>query len=117
MRGDGSGWKVNHTMALGMSPAKRTTDDVARALDPAVTGVELLPLAVHRDPAVRVAVASRTDCPMGALLALGHDRSPEVLSALIRNARAPETLIRQLAEHKKAEIRDAALMRLKTTFR
>ncbi len=105
------------TMALGLSPAKRTADDVARALDPTVVGVDLLPLAVHRDPAVRVAVASRTDCPMGALLALGHDRNTEVLAALIRNARAPETLIRQLAEHRKIEIRDAALMRLKTTFR
>ncbi len=104
-------------MALGMSPAKRTTDDVARALDPSVTGVDLLPLAVHRDPAVRVAVASRTDCPMGALLALGHDRNTDVLAALVRNARAPETLIRQLAEHRKPEIRDAALMRLKRAFR
>jgi hypothetical protein len=54
---------------------------------------------------------------MGALLALGHDRSSDVLAALIRNARAPETLIRQLAEHKRPEIRDAALMRLKTSFR
>lgn len=104
-------------MALGMSPTKRTQDDVARALDPNVSGVDLLPLAVHRDPEVRVAVASRTDCPMGALLSLGHDRNVDVLTALVRNARAPETLIRQLAEHKRPEIRDAALMRLKRNFR
>ena len=100
-------------MALGMSPAKKTQDDVARALDPNVTGVDLLPLAVHRDPSVRQAVASRTDCPMGALLALGHDRNTGVLEALVANARAPETLIRQLAEHRKPEIREAAMQRLK----
>jgi len=100
-------------MALGMSPAKRATDDIARALDPNITGVDLLPLAVHRNPEVRAAVASRPDCPMGALLALGHDRNPDVLGALVRNGRAPETLIRQLAEHRRSEIRDAALMRLK----
>ncbi len=100
-------------MALGISPAKRTADDVARALDPHVTGVDLLPLAVHRNPDVRAAVASRPDCPMGALLALGHDRTPEVLDALVKNVRAPETLIRQLAEHRRPEIRDAALARLR----
>lgn len=76
---DGSTREVEEIMALGMSPTKRLVDDVARALDPAVVGVELLPLAVHRDPAVRIAVASRTDCPMGALLALGHDRNTDVL--------------------------------------
>lgn len=100
-------------MALGMSAAKRYADDIARALDPNVTGVDLLPLAVHRATEVRAAVASRPDCPMGALLALGHDRSVEVVTALLRNPRAPETLIRQLAEHRRPEIAEAALNRLK----
>jgi hypothetical protein len=78
--------------------------------------VDLLPLAVHRNPDVRAAVAARPDCPMGAMLALGHDRSGEVLEALVNNVRAPETLIRQLAEHRRPEIRDAALARLRRTM-
>lgn len=101
-------------MAFGSTPTRQqVSEEVARALDPNITGVDLLPLSVHRNPEVRAAVASRTDCPMGALLALGHDRSTEVLAALLANPRAPETLVRQLAEHRKPEIRDAAIMRLK----
>lgn len=92
---------------------RSVAEELDRALDPDVTGTELLPLAVHRSPAVRTAVAARQDCPVGALLSLGYDRSPVVLRALVENPSAPTTLIRQLAESNEGDVRDRALARLK----
>lgn len=104
-------------MALGLSNARNAPEEVLRALDPQVTGAELLPLAVHKDPQVRVAVASRTDCPMGALISLGHDHNTDVLMALIRNVRTPASVIRNLADHRNSTIAEAAVQRLRNSFR
>lgn len=104
-------------MALGISNTRDASEDVMRALDPQVTGAQLLPLAVHKDPAVRAAVASRADCPMGALISLGHDHHVEVLEALIRNMRTPASVIRNLADHRNSAVAEAAVQRLRNSFR
>ena len=104
-------------MALGISSARDASEDVLRALDPQVAGSELLPLAVHKNPTVRAAVASRTDCPMGALISLSHDSNTDVLEALIRNVRTPASVIRNLADHRNTKIADAAVQRLRNAFR
>lgn len=104
-------------MTLGISQARGASEDVARALDPQVSGSDLLPLAVHKSPAVRAAVASRPDCPMGALISLGHDHNTDVLTTLIRNARTPASVIRSLADHRNPAIADAAVQRLRNSFR
>ncbi len=98
-------------------PASGASEDVKRALDPDVTGADLLPLAVHRDPAVRAAVAVRPDCPMGALVSLGHDSSLDVLSALLENPRTPSSVVRRLADHRDPRISDLAVQRLRNAFR
>ncbi|WP_169816411.1 hypothetical protein [Demequina soli] len=98
-------------------PASGASEDVARAIDPEVSGSELLPLAVHRDPAVRAAVAARADCPMGALVSLGHDASLEVLSALLSNPRTPSSVVRRLADHRDPRISGLAVQRLRNAFR
>jgi len=97
--------------------ANGSSEDVRRAVDPAITGSDLLPLAVHREPAVRAAVAARTDCPMGALVSLGHDASLEVLSALLANPRTPSSVVRRLADHRDPRISDLAVQRLRNAFR
>lgn len=102
---------------MGISPARGASEDVVRALDPEITGSDLLPLAVHRSPAVRAAVASRADCPMAALISLGHDHDHEVLRALIANPRTPSSVIRKLADHRTVAISDAAVQRLRNSFR
>lgn len=104
-------------MTLGMSQTRGTSEDVARALDPQVTGAELLPLAVHKSPEVRAAVASRADCPMGALISLGHDQHTSVLEALLRNSRTPASVIRSLADHRNSKIAEVAVQRLRNSFR
>lgn len=104
-------------MTLGISQARGADEDVARALNPQVAGVDLLPLAVHKSPQVRAAVASRTDCPMGALISLGHDHNVEVLEALIKNMRTPASVIRQLADHRNTKVSEAAVQRLRNSFR
>jgi len=86
---------------------------MVRAADPLVTGVELLSLAVHREPDVRAAVARRGDCPPGALISLGHDHRPEVLLALIGNPRTPSSVVRNLADHALALVALAAEERLR----
>ena len=93
-----------------------STQDFQVALDRAtqadVSSTELLSLAVHREPAVRAAIARRTDCPAGALISLGHDHRPEVLLALITNPRTPSSVVRNLADHRSQQVADAAEERL-----
>ncbi len=98
-------------------PASGASEDVARALDPEISGSALLPLAVHRDPQVRAAVAARSDCPMGALVSLGHDANLDVLSALLGNARTPSSVVRRLADHRDPRISGIAVQRLRNAFR
>lgn len=93
------------------------TGDLARATDAAVTGSELLPFAVHRSASVRAAVAARTDCPVGALISLGHDHDVLVLEALLRNVRTPSSVVRALADHRNAKISDLAVQRLRNSYR
>lgn len=98
---------------MGVTPAR----GAAEALDPDLAAADLLRLAVHRDAAVRAAVASRGDCPVGALVSLGHDHDVKVLRALIANPRTPSSVIRNLADHRTPEISDAAVQRLRNAFR
>ena len=94
-----------------------TTYDHAAALalagDARVTGADLLPLAVHGEPDVRAAVAGREDCPTGALVSLGYDHRPEVLLALLGNARTPTSVVRNLADHAVMDVARAAELRLR----
>ena len=97
-----------------------STQDFQVALDRAmqadVSSTELLSLAVHREPAVRAAIARRTDCPAGALISLGHDHRPEVLLALITNPRTPSSVVRNLADHRSQLVADAAEERLRGIY-
>ncbi|NTV39628.1 MAG: hypothetical protein HGA51_06680 [Demequinaceae bacterium] len=102
---------------MGLPYARSASDEVARAVDPAVTGSELLKYAVHRSAFVRAAVASRTDCPVGALISLGHDHDLTVLEALLRNVRTPSSVVRALADHRNQKIADLATQRLRNSFR
>ena len=102
---------------MGMSPARGASEDVIRALEPDLDGQDLLRLAVHRSPAVRAAAASRADCPIAALMSLGHDHDHDVLRSLIANPRTPSSVIRKLADHRSTDISDAAVQRLRNSFR
>ncbi len=102
---------------MTVSSTRGAPEDVVRALDPEVTGPDLLRLAVHRDPTVRAAVATRPDCPMGALISLGHDNVPEVLEAVIDNPRTPSSVIRNLADYGDSQISGSAVQRLRNSFR
>ena len=102
---------------MSISSTRGASEDVVKALDPEVTGPDLLRLAVHREPTVRAAVATRGDCPVGALISLGHDHSIEVLEALIGNPKTPSSVIRNLADHRNPQISGAAVQRLRNSFR
>ncbi|MFW7414553.1 hypothetical protein [Demequina sp. SO4-18] len=104
-------------MRVSFSSARGAPEDVVKALDPNVTGPDLLRLAVHREPSVRAAVASRRDCPTGALISLGHDHATEVLEALIANPRTPSSVIRNLADSRNVQISGSAVQRLRNSFR
>lgn len=107
---------ANRTM-VSPPPARDASNDVVRALDPEITGQELLPFAVHRNANVRAAVAARTDCPVGALISLGHDHDVMVLEALLRNVRTPSSVVRALADHRNVRISDLAVQRLRNGYR
>lgn len=102
---------------MGLPSARSASEDVSRAIDPSVTGADLLPFAVHRSASVRAAVASRTDCPVGALISLGHDHDVVVLEALLRNVRTPSSVVRALADHRNARVSDLAVQRLRNSYR
>ena len=99
------------------SRAAETLTDLARARDPEAVHADLMPLSVHREPAVRAAVASRADCPAAALIALGHDPSMDVLRALLANPRTPMSVVRRLADHRDPRITELAVQRLRNSFR
>lgn len=102
---------------VSLPSANDVAVDVARALDATVTGADLLPLAAHRAAVVRAAVASRHDCPMGALISLGHDHDVSVLEALLRNPKTPASTVRSLADHRNSRVSDLAVQRLRNTYR
>jgi hypothetical protein len=102
---------------MSITPARGLSADVARALEAQLESPELMRLAVHQNPAVRAAVGSRQDCPVGALISLGNDHSIEVLEALLRNPRTPASVIRKLADHRNQRISDAAVQRLRNQLR
>jgi hypothetical protein len=99
-------------MALVNAAPRSYGEDVARALDPAVRGSELVALAAHRDMTVRAAVASRPDAPMASLISLAHERDARVLRALAENPSSPTWVIMKLATDHRADIRDQAVARL-----
>ncbi|WP_143340437.1 hypothetical protein [Demequina sp. NBRC 110057] len=78
---------------------------------------ELLRLAVHRDPQVRARIAARADTPAGALISLGYDSSPHVLTALLSNPRTPSSVVRRLSDHRDDAIAEAAVQRLRNGYR
>jgi hypothetical protein len=94
------------------------TDDVSRALHPSVRGMELVALAVHRDMAVRAAVASRIDAPMATLISLAHERDTGVLEALLDNPSSPLFVLQKIAlDAPRAYTRERAMARLLTIAR
>jgi hypothetical protein len=97
-------------MAFGASRAK--SEDLARAEDPNVTGAELVGLATHRSTAVKIAVASRRDCPMASMFSLAQEEDPKILEALLHNENVPHGLVVHLAQNRRAHVRTLALRRL-----
>lgn len=97
-------------MAFALSRAK--SEELARAEDPSVTGAELVGLAASRNTVVKVAVASRTDCPMASMFSLAQEEDPKILEALLSNASVPRGLVVHLAQSRRAHIRNLAAARL-----
>ncbi|PKQ26668.1 MAG: hypothetical protein CVT64_02880 [Actinobacteria bacterium HGW-Actinobacteria-4] len=97
-------------MAFALSRAK--SEDLARAEDPNTTGAELVGLAANKSTAVKVAVASRPDCPMASMFSLAQEEDPKILEALLRNSNVPHGLIVHLAQSRRSHIRDRAHQRL-----
>ncbi|WP_084038472.1 hypothetical protein [Demequina sp. NBRC 110053] len=102
---------------MSTSPAGPVSEELELVHDAGLASQDLLRLAVDRRPSVRAAVARRSDCPVAALMSLGHDRDPEVLRALIANPRTPASVIRALADHRTPAIADAAVQRLRNSLR
>jgi hypothetical protein len=98
---------------LEWSAVQQAPNTIDLASEPAITEAELLSLAVNRDPAVRAMVAEREDCPVGALISLAHDHRAEVLIAVVANPRTPSSVIRNLADHRFADVASAAERRLR----
>jgi hypothetical protein len=101
-------------MTITAHAPRVATDDIARALDPSVRGMELVALAVHRDMAVRAAVASRVDAPMATLISLAHERDTGVLEALLDNPSSPTFVVQKIAyDAPRGYTRERALARLR----
>ncbi|WP_062200771.1 hypothetical protein [Demequina salsinemoris] len=97
-------------MAISFARSKR--EDLARALDPSTVPGDLVTLAMHKNDAVRVAVASRPDCPMATMVLLAQDKDADVLEALVYNESASESVLQMLADTRRGAIRAVARQRL-----
>ena len=108
------------------------------ALQPDLNRAHIMVLGSSRNTLVRATIASRRDCPLGLMVTLAHDHSPEVraqvasnpsaqrtvmaylstdhsmdvLIALLANPALPPEMVEALAFHKKAAVRAAAAARL-----
>lgn len=125
-------------MALTAIP----TDQLAAALreGEAASGSELLSLATSKDVKIRESLAARSDAPFSVLILLAQDsksevrralaanpavgiaasvlsilmsdRDTDVVVALAENAATPAAILRQLLDHRKKPVREAAESRL-----
>jgi len=111
---------------------------MAEARHPGTTRERLHELGSSADPVIREVVASRPDCPLGLLIQfatddshevrralarnpaalpvidqLATDRHRDVLKALIANPALPRATLLSLASHKRRDVRNAALERLR----
>ncbi|WP_156163821.1 hypothetical protein [Demequina maris] len=129
------GWSRALMAASGVPVAGEARDDGLRAvvMEARADGLprsRILELAQHREPAVREAVASRPDCPLGMQASLAHDRRTSVrvalaagpglagaiagvlakdrelsvLKALARNSATPRHVLERLAAHRREDV-------------
>jgi len=125
-------------MARGFNYAPGASAEVQEAARPGLDKTHIAALGASRNALVRAAVAARPDCPLGLMVSLAHDyhadvrcavarnpiaqrtvmaylsadRSVDVLKALLENPSLPHELLKELAFHKKADVRAVAAARL-----
>lgn len=125
-------------MARGFNYAPGASAEVDEAKQPGLHKTHLMALGSSRNVLVRATVAAREDCPLGLMVTLAHDHSPEVRCAVARNTAAqrtvmaylsadrsvdvvlallenphlPSDIVEELAFHKKGPVRSAAAARL-----
>ena len=97
---------------MAFTLSRTHSEHLERALDPHTPSADLIGLSLHRDSAVKAAVASRTDCPLATLCNLAQEDDARVLEAVVRNPAAPRRIVEQLADHKRGSVREAARARL-----
>jgi predicted DNA-binding WGR domain protein len=59
---------------------------------------DLVKLSRHKLAGVRLAVASRPDCPQECLIRFANDKSPSVVDAVAGNVECPDEILRQFIE-------------------
>ena len=97
---------------MAFTLSRTRADDLHRALDPNTPATELISLSLHKDSAVKAAVASRKDCPLATLLNLSLEDDTRVVEAVAGNPMLPERILEVLAEHKRGSVRAIARERL-----
>lgn len=85
------GWSRALMAASGVPVASEARDDGVRALvmearSDGLARPRILELAQHKEAAVREAIASRPDCPLGMQASLAHDRRASVRVSLAAGA-------------------------------
>lgn len=86
------------------SPAPARAQAQAPAEPEPATPHRLVELASSKDMNVRIAVASRPDCPMGLLATLVYDRKVEVRMAVASNPNLVTAVAEQLATDKERQV-------------
>lgn len=125
-------------MARGFTYAAGASDEYQEASAPGVERARIMELGSHKSSIIRATIAARADCPLGLMVTLAHDfhtdvrcavaRNPtaqrtvmeylaadrhvEVVVALLENPSLPRDLVGALGEHKKSQVRHAAIARL-----
>lgn len=125
-------------MARGYMYAPGASAEVDSARREVLDKTQLVVLGQSKNEVVREIIAARTDCPLGIMVTLTHDRSTDVraavagnpsvsrtvmehlaedkqvavLEALVRNPALPGDMLDQLAFHRRSEVRDLVAERL-----
>jgi hypothetical protein len=126
-------------MARGFNYAAGASGEVHAAREPNLDKGQLQEMGQSKNAYVREIIASRADCPLGLMVTLAHDYVPDVrvavagnpsalqsvmeylardkhagvIEALVANAALPHHVLADLASHKRRDIRNAAIARLR----
>ncbi|MEX0913808.1 MAG: hypothetical protein WDZ57_02530, partial [Demequina sp.] len=96
-------------MARGFMYAPGSSPEVDEARADHLSKDQVVAFGQSKNSLVREIIAARSDCPLGIIVALTHDRETDVRVAVAGNPSVSRTVMEHLAEDKQVAVLEALL--------